>query len=499
MIIPIAHENLRGRRWPYITIGIIALNTLIFLVTTGPMEVEQQKVAVVQAQIIVLSARFPGATMSPVAYHMVQLFKKQYPAAYKQIGATDSANSSKADEVLKTSGWTESEADSAMTDLCNDYATALNDSIAWNYAFHPYQPRLISYVTANFLHGGWLHLIFNMWFLWLAGTIIEDTWGRIVYPIFYLVAGLFALLAHAAFFPGSMTPVLGASGAIAALMGAFFARFPTTKVKMMWLWFFGIGRYSFYVPAYVVLPLWLVIQVVWGILGAPGVAYWAHVGGFAFGMLAAVALKASGIEEKADQAIEAKVSWTADPRIVQATQLLVGDQPTLALETIDAFLKEQPDSAQGLDIRLRALERLHRVEECRATLGELCRVHLFGGDRDLAWECFEHFRNMGGETLSRGVWFEMCRFAEEKKDWVRAVDEYERFARANANERTAVTALISAGTIALEKLHRADRANILFRMAAESASPHGDLDKAIEQGLARCAPVPAADDGGYLN
>ena len=496
MIIPIAHENLRGRRWPYITIGIIVLNTLVFLATTSPMQLGQQRVAVVQAQILVLSARFPNATMTPVAYHLVQLVKKQYPTQYAQLAAT--SNASQTDSVLQTSGWSESEADNEMNDLCQQYTEALDHSIAWNYAFHPYQPKLASYVTADFLHGGWLHLIFNMWFLWLAGTIMEDTWGRIVYPVFYLIAGCFALLAHAAFFPGSMTPVLGASGAIAGLMGAFFARFPTTKVKMMWLWFFGIGRYSFYVPAYVVLPLWLVIQVLWGILGAPGVAYWAHVGGFAFGMLAAIAIKATGIEQKADQAIESKVSWTADPSIVQATQMLVENRPSLALETIDAFLKQQSESAQGLDIRLRCLEKLGRVDQARATLADLCRVHLFAGDRDLAWICFEQFRNLGGEALPRGVWFEMCRYAEDKKDWAQAVNEYERFARANPNERSAVTALVSAGRIAMQELHRPERANILFRMAAESASPHSDLDKAIEEGLASSAPAPAAG-GSYLN
>jgi membrane associated rhomboid family serine protease len=494
MIIPVAHENLRGRRWPYVTSAIIALNTLIFLLTTSPMDVQQQRVSEVQAQIVLLSARFPDATMTPVARHMVQLFKRQYSTPYLRLATPDPTHPTPWDN------WTESEADAGMNELCTEYARALDDSITWNYAFHPYQPKLISYVTANFLHGGWLHLIFNMWFLWLAGTVIEDTWGRVVYPIFYLITGFFALLTHAAFFPGSMTPVLGASGAIAGLMGAFFARFPTTRIKLLWLWFFGIGRYAFYLPAYVILPLWLVIQVLWGILGGPasGVAYWAHSGGFAWGMLAAVALKASGIEQKADQAIEAKVSWTADPRIVQATQLLVSNQPTLALETIDAFLLEQPNSAQGLDIRLRALEKLHNVEGARATLGDLCRVYLFAGERDLAWNCFEQFRNMGGEAMPRAVWFEMCRYAEDQKNWTRAVAEYEGFARANPEERAAVTALVSAATISLERLQRRDRAEILFRMAAKSASPHADLDRAIEEGLAKCIPVPAPETK-YLN
>jgi len=93
-------------------------------------------------------------------------------------------------------------------------------------------PKPIAYLTANFLQGGWLHLIGNMWFLWLAGAILEDTWGRVIYPIIYLVAGAAALQFHAWLNPGSLAPTLGASGAVAALMGAFLVRFPKTKIEV---------------------------------------------------------------------------------------------------------------------------------------------------------------------------------------------------------------------------------------------------------------------------
>src|SRR5271168_2768473 len=104
-----------------------------------------------------------------------------------------------------------------------------SDSLAWNYAFHSYHPTIKSFITALFLHGGWLHIIFNMWFLWLAGTILEDAWGRVVYPIFYLLSGVFSWLVQGVVFPDSFVVGVGASGAIAGLMGAFLARFPTVK------------------------------------------------------------------------------------------------------------------------------------------------------------------------------------------------------------------------------------------------------------------------------
>jgi hypothetical protein len=132
-------------------------------------------------------------------------------------------------------------------------------------------------ITANFLHGGWLHLIGNMWFLWLAGAVLEDTWGRLIYPAFYMIAGVLALQVHAMVNVGSMTPTIGASGAIAGLMGAFLVRFPTTKIEMGYLLFYRF--YRFKMAAYWLLPVWLLMEILYGTSGAStGVAHWAHIG-----------------------------------------------------------------------------------------------------------------------------------------------------------------------------------------------------------------------------
>src|SRR5467141_5255163 len=113
-----------------------------------------------------------------------------------------------------------------MDSLAQRFAEQQKSSILDNCGFVPAHPRLITYLTSMFLHSGWLHLIGNMWFLWLAGVILEDTWGRIIYPIFYLAAGAAALQFHAWLNPDSSIPTIGASGAVAALMGAFLVRFP---------------------------------------------------------------------------------------------------------------------------------------------------------------------------------------------------------------------------------------------------------------------------------
>src|ERR1051325_6685609 len=174
---------------------------------------------------------------------------------------------------------------SEMDSLTDKYASLSSNSIVQKYAFVPGDTKPITYLTSNFLHGGWLHLIGNMWFLWLAGFVLEDVWGRWLYSVFYLVAGVAALQFYAWTNPGSITPTLGASGAVAALMGAFLVRFPKMKIEMAWLFMFRLRRFK--AAAYWLLPLWLFVEIFYGSLSGTsgGVAHWAHVGGFIFGAL----------------------------------------------------------------------------------------------------------------------------------------------------------------------------------------------------------------------
>src|SRR5260370_2697931 len=174
-----------------------------------------------------------------------------------------------------------------MESLAYDYSNMVASSSVEQYAFVPAHPSLVSYITANFLHGGWLHLIFNMWFLWLAGIVLEDVWGRILYPVFYLVAGMAALQFHAWANPGSNVPLVGASGAVAGLMGAFLVRFPKMKIEMVG--FVALRPLHFKVAAYWLLPFWLLMEIFYGALlgDASSTAHWAHVGGVFFWALAA--------------------------------------------------------------------------------------------------------------------------------------------------------------------------------------------------------------------
>jgi membrane associated rhomboid family serine protease len=141
-------------------------------------------------------------------------------------------------------------------------------------------------VTSMFLHGGWLHLIGNMWFLWIFGNNIEDSMGRLRFLAFYLLTGLAAAGAHIFSAPGSQIPMVGASGAISGIMGAYLVLYPRVRVRTLFIIVILIKVLR--LPAWLLLGYWFLIQLLAGTaapVGAAGVAFWAHVGGFVAGVL----------------------------------------------------------------------------------------------------------------------------------------------------------------------------------------------------------------------
>ena len=148
--------------------------------------------------------------------------------------------------------------------------------------------------TSMFMHAGWLHLGGNMLYLWIFGDNVEDNFGHLKFLIFYLICGVAATLAQLAFSAGSNVPNLGASGAIAGVLGSYLVLFPRGQVKVL------MGRGVIPMPALVVIGLWIVLQLVSGIgsisssAQTGGVAYMAHIGGFVAGLVLTFVLRATG-------------------------------------------------------------------------------------------------------------------------------------------------------------------------------------------------------------
>jgi membrane associated rhomboid family serine protease len=481
MLIPIRHENMSARRWPVVTLALIAINIVVFLATHDALTRQAPEMGKVKAHILILAATHPELKLAPEEQQLVSSFKERYPSEWAKVQDPNHKIIDAWDARMRLVE-EQSQLQQEMDSLAEQYGQLATASLAEQYAFVPAHPKPIAYLTANFLHEGWLHLIGNMWFLWLAGFVLEDAWGRAVYSIFYLVAGAAALQFHAWTNVGSIVPTLGASGAVAALMGAFLVSFPKMKIKMMWIFMFR--RYTFHAPAYTLLPLWLLMEVFYGSLfgRTSSTAHWAHVGGFLFGAVAAFALRYSGVEHKMNQAIEDEVSWQNDPEIVQASEMVHNGQLDQALPVLKDYLVKKPDSVDACSLLREIHWRKGDVPAYLATTEQLCKLHLQARQPQAAWQDYEEFLQQGGDKLPAQTWLELCRVPEEEGSFERALQEYERLATAYPAERQSLTAHLGAAKIYLKRLNRPQDALRVYELVTRSPIPHLDLEPNIQSG-----------------
>lgn len=489
MLIPIRHENMSARRWPVITFALIAINVVVFLGTFQSLESEQKQVGQLKLHIVLLAAEHPDLNVPSDAQEIINTVKNQYPKQWATLGDHHRRALDAWDAQMQKTLDTET-LQSELDSLAEQLQQAKANSIADKYAFVPAHPTAMSYLTANFLHGGWLHLIGNMWFLWLAGFVLEDFWGRSLYTVFYLVAGATALQFHAWLNVGSLVPTLGASGAVAALMGAFLVRFPKMRIQMLW---WAIVRFRFTAPAYWLLPAWLFMEIFYGsVVGqGSGVAHWAHVGGFAFGALAALALRYSGLEHKANQQIEQELTLQSDPEIQQASELMDKGQLEAAETVLKNYLAKQPNSVDACNLLLHLSQQRQDQPTRVEVLSKLCAIHAKAGENELAWTSYEDFLGAGGKSLPPATWIEICRVAERLQHLDRALEEYEKLVSAYASDRQSIVAQLGAARLCLKRLNRPDQALQLFEAAEKSPVPHLDWEQSIAAGI-REAKLAAA-------
>ncbi len=162
-------------------------------------------------------------------------------------------------------------------------------------------------LTSMFLHGGWLHLLGNMWFLWVFGNNVEDAMGHTRFAVFYLLCGLAAAAAQVIVDPGSPVPMVGASGAISGVMGAYAILYPTVRIRTLVVLVILFFRLT--VPAWVMLGYWFLLQMLGAGVGQMGgVAFWAHVGGFLAGAVLIFLFKDPALLERREQLLAAR-AW----------------------------------------------------------------------------------------------------------------------------------------------------------------------------------------------
>ena len=315
MLIPIGHEEESVRRLPWVTFSIMAvcIVSLILVQQVAGSEADATDDATEAFEYYLyhpyleLDEDFQKLVLNGMSDEEQEALMSAFEGQYLRPSDPDDLRreQERLDELVKA----------AMS--------FVDDHPFYRFGLVPGDISFFALFTHMFMHAGLLHLIGNLLILYLAGPFVEDVWGRGVFAAFYFSSGLAAAFIYMAFSSGSGIPMVGASGAIAGVMGAFLVRYWNTKIRFFYM--FGLLiRGTFDAAAWVMLPLWFGQQLFYAVFftriveqSGGGVAYWAHVGGFAFGVAGALAIK----HWKVDQRFEEKIADQLEATVVDNSEI----------------------------------------------------------------------------------------------------------------------------------------------------------------------------------
>ncbi len=348
MIIPLGHEQRSVRRQPWVTWIIMALCLVVFLFT-GPGDKERARESLERLQVAVeYFVEHPYLEPPP---RLREIF-------VSQIGEEETDAQIELMREVAPDGPTsnlELEREQAKLDrLVEESVITIDDAPLRRWGLVPAEFRLPTILTYQFLHGGWMHLLGNLFMLFLVGPFIEDVWGRPLYFGFYLTAGAVAGLMFMVRYPALDSPLIGASGAIAGVMGAFLVRYWHTKIKFLYWFFLLVG--TFEAPAWLMLPLWFFKELFSAQAmdslapgtGGGSVAFWAHVWGFVFGVIVAYAITHFQIEERhIHSRIESKITLVDNTAVEAAAQLAEKGDARGAVAVLQEELATNSDNVEA--------------------------------------------------------------------------------------------------------------------------------------------------------
>jgi membrane associated rhomboid family serine protease len=348
MLIPLGHEQTSVRRLPWVTFAIMGLCLVVFLLTFPGEKERLQRAFESLNEGWEYFQQHPYLEMDDrLLVQIVREFGEEGATSVidlmRQTGPRPPAD----DEQLQE----EQDIFDAMMDASSE---RLDASPLRRLGAIPSDLEIWSLITYQFIHFGWGHLFGNLFILFLAGPFIEDVWGRPLYASFYLTAGVVAALMFVVRYPDLNDPLGGASGAIAGVMGAFLIRYWNSKIRFLYWVYVRFG--SFEAPAWLMLPLWFLKELLFASAadvvardeGGGGVAFWAHVWGFVFGVAAASAIAYFRVEDRfIDRAIESKVTLVDNTVLEDAAKLAEEGDREAAKAVLEKELVGHPDNVDA--------------------------------------------------------------------------------------------------------------------------------------------------------
>jgi len=438
VIIPYGHEHTTVRRLPWVTFTLMAICIAAFALTSLTARRDGTQVNRDFTDFFQYYSTHPYLEIKPEFARALDRYISEpeldaFLEATRGLGGEPPPNSR---QVAAEQEELDRIVDRALASLA-----AIRDSPYRRFGLVPAELRPTALVTYQFLHGGFLHLFGNLFFLFLAGPFIEDVWGRPLFGAFYLTAGALSALMFAARYPQLDEPLIGASGAVAGVMGAFLVRYWKARITFLYV-FLPLRPGTFTAPAWLMLPLWfareLVFAQAWDVAspgsGGGGVAHWAHVWGFAFGLAVAAGFAYWRVEDRfIHRAIEAKITVHDAPALERALAARAEGQLEQSLQLLAAVVREQPDNTDAVLALWNAALDSGRPEIAAADLQRAIQ----GGIRS------------DDETLVLQHWEELIRavpgFQVDPAVAARVVEILARNGRREAGEETLERALSGLG------------------------------------------------------
>lgn len=452
ILVPIGRDDAVIDRHAWISYGIIALNVIAFIIT-GHLSRSSRvaEIGTIWQQAVQYAYTHPGVSIP------LEMTIALDPRVNARL--SESRNRAPGSFISETE-------QGEMNRLANEAVKALGTLPTIRFGYVPRNGGVLPLFTSLFVHAGFFHLLGNLLFFFLSGPFIEDVFGRPLFVGLYLTGGVMATMSYALRHPDSTIPLVGASGAIAAVMGAYFVRFFRSRIELLFIPFLlrPAFHFRFFLPAFVVLPAWLLQQLLQAASEKnAGVAFTAHIGGFVYGVVVAIVIRATRFEERfVRPVVLEQTTWQMDERLVRAMDARRDGDLTTAQQQLQLLLAAHPANVDGLRLAVDVAMDSGDVPTIETSSLRLLARCIENDDRELA-EAFIH--ELSRERLAMPRFYSRAaQYAEKQGDREWAVELHEYALVADPDSANAVQSLVRLGS--------------LLRLSGNLAGARAALDRA---------------------
>ncbi len=472
MLFPVGTDQPRSRI-PKVTLTIIIICFAVYpfsyllreIMSVGPDFSEIHKYKILEKDLMVKWLRNKGEEKPVRAYMVLNQNPEKLQEAIRSFQSDMEGKHLEPKTEKKYRKWKE---------LREDILSYRKKNFDYRVGYVASDFRVHTLLTHIFIHGGFLHVFFNMYFLWIVGIGLEEVWGRKIYLAFFLAGGVAAALGHHLFTAHPDIPTIGASGAVSALMGAYMIRF--YKARLRFLFF----KWEFWLRSWIVIAFWLggdVYDAVTGIGEARHIAVFAHLGGYTLGIIGAFGIMWSGVEErfiskdleKQDEKDSIKAAKKQEKKEIKQQERLPEFEQGLDarklghLEEAADLIREAIVQRPG-DIEMR--EELLRIEQMRGNhdgmsqqIGAIIGIYFKKNDTESVFRWYRYFLEVVPGSRVAGNWnYRIATELYKQGHFAHAVAEFYRFAAGKPDDNMAPKALFSGALIQGDKMGEREKA-----------------------------------------